>query len=67
MAEVKAGKTTTEGSTKVQRNYKDTVSRMLFQKPENALSLYNALNGTDYTDASPVSYTHLTLPTKLEV
>ena len=47
--------------TKVQRNYKDTVSRMLFREPENALSLYNALNGTDYTDA--VSYTHLTLPT----
>ena len=30
--------------TKVQRNYKDTVSRMLFREPENALSLYNALN-----------------------
>ena len=29
---------------KVQRNYKDTVSRMLFREPENALSLYNALN-----------------------
>ena len=38
--------------TKVQRNYKDTVSRMLFRKPENALSLYNALNGTSYTDVS---------------
>ena len=37
MAEVKAGKTTTEGSTKVQRNYKDTVSRMLFQKPEKRI------------------------------
>ena len=59
MAEVKAGKTTTEGSTKVQRNYKDTVSRMLFQKPENALSLYNALNGTDYTDASQITFNML--------
>ena len=59
MAEVKGGKTTTEGSTKVQRNYKDTVSRMLFQKPENALSLYNALNGTDYTDASQITFNML--------
>ena len=59
MAEVKAGKTTTEGLTKVQRNYKDTVSRMLFQKPENALSLYNALNGTDYTDASQITFNML--------
>ena len=41
--------------TKVQRNYKDTVSRMLFREAENALSLYNALNGTDYTDASQIT------------
>ena len=45
--------------TKVQRNYKDTVSRMLFQKPENALSLYNALNGTSYTDASQITFNML--------
>ena len=44
------------GKTKVQRNYKDTVSRMLFREPENALSLYNALNGTDYTDASQIIF-----------
>ena len=37
------GKTTKEitREPKVQRNYKDTVSRMLFREPENALSLYN--------------------------
>ena len=45
--------------TKVQRNYKDTVSRMLFREPENALSLYNALNGTDYTDASQITFNML--------
>ena len=45
--------------TKVQRNYKDTVSRMLFREPENALSLYNALNGTRYTDASQITFNML--------
>ena len=45
--------------TKVQRNYKDTVSRMLFREPENALSLYNALNGTCYTDASQITFNML--------
>ena len=59
MGEVKVSKTTTEGSTKVQRNYKDTVSRMLFREPENALSLYNALNGTSYTDASQITFNML--------
>ena len=44
---------------KVQRNYKDTVSRMLFREPENALSLYNALNGTSYTDASQNTFNML--------
>ena len=37
---------------KLKRNYKDTVFRMLFSKPETMLSLYNALNGSQYTDAS---------------
>lgn len=36
----------------VQRNYKDTFFRMLFKDKENLLSLYNALNGTDYADVS---------------
>ncbi len=55
------GKTVKEitRETKVQRNYKDTVSRMLFRKPENALSLYNALNGTNYTDASQIIFNML--------
>ncbi len=34
----------------VQRNYKDTIFHDLFSDKENALSLYNALNHTDYQD-----------------
>ena len=33
---------------KMQRNYKDTVFRMLFNNKEALLSLYNAINGTHY-------------------
>ena len=33
---------------KVNRNYKDTVFRMLFSERKNLLSLYNAVNGTNY-------------------
>ena len=32
------------------RLYKDSVFRMLFSDKERLLSLYNALNGTNYTD-----------------
>lgn len=32
------------------RNQNDSVFRMLFSEKERLLSLYNALNGTDYTD-----------------
>ena len=49
----------TARETKVQRNYKDTVSRMLFREPENALSLYNALNGTNYMDSSQITFNML--------
>ncbi len=34
------------------RKYKDTVFRMLFSDPKNLLSLYNAVNGSSYTDAA---------------
>ena len=44
---------------KAQRNYKDTVFRMLFKDEENLLSLYNALNNTDYTDVSGLEITTL--------
>ena len=38
------------GETIVLRNHKDTVFHDLFSDKRNALSLFNALNGTDYTD-----------------
>lgn len=34
----------------VNRNYKDTVFRMLFSDKKNLLSLYNAVNSRDYTN-----------------
>ena len=36
----------------VRREYKDTLFRMLFRRPEDLLTLYNAVNGTAYTDSS---------------
>ena len=45
--------------TRVQRNYKDTVFRMLFGEKENLLSLYNALNSTAYTDITDLEITTL--------
>ena len=32
----------------VQRNYKDTLFRMIFDNPDKLLQLYNAVNDTDY-------------------
>ena len=34
--------------TKVKRTYKDTLFRCLFDNRKNLLSLYNAVNHTDY-------------------
>lgn len=34
-----------------QRNFKDTVFRMLFREKKTLLSLYNAVNGTNFTNA----------------
>ncbi len=44
---------------KVNRNYKDTVFRMLFQDRKNLLSLYNAVNGTAYEDVDGLVITTL--------
>ena len=45
--------------TNTQRNYKDTVFRMLFREKENLLSLYNALNHTTYTNVDDLEITTL--------
>ena len=41
------------------RNYKDTVFRMLFSDKEELLVLYNAVNGTDYSDPDALEITTL--------
>lgn len=43
----------------VQRCYKDTLFRTLFKDRKNLLSLYNALNGTDYTNVDDLEITTL--------
>ena len=40
-------KSTTAGTVSANRNYKDTVFRMLFSDKKNLLSLYNAVNSRD--------------------
>lgn len=58
MNKTKTDKTNING-IRVQRNYKDTVFRMIFQEKENLLSLYNALNGTAYKDVDNLEITTL--------
>lgn len=41
------------------RQYKDTVFRMLFSEKKELLSLYNAVNGTDYDDPEELEITTL--------
>lgn len=45
--------------SEVIRNHKDTVFRMLYKNPKNALELYNALCGTNYTDETQLRYNTL--------
>ncbi len=46
-------------SGSINRKYKDTIFRMLFKEPANALSLYNALCGSNYADVSQLEYNTL--------
>lgn len=41
----------TEGNSQVYHSYKDRIFRMLFKEKDRLLELYNALNGTSYTQA----------------
>ncbi len=43
----------------VLRNHKDTVFRMLYKNPKNALELYNGLCGKHYTDETQLRYNTL--------
>ncbi len=51
--------TETDQHLSVVRNYKDTVFRMLFNDKKELLSLYNAMNDTDYTDEAALLITTL--------
>ena len=52
--------TKTNDDIHVNKKYKDTVFRKLFgENRENALSLYNAVNGTTYTNPDDLEYTTL--------
>ena len=42
---------TNENTPVANRKFKDTVFRMLFSEKEALLSLYNAVNSSNYTDA----------------
>ena len=48
-----------QNEVKAQREYKDTVFRLLFSDRKRALSLYNGINGTDYQDESLVEFNTL--------
>ena len=43
--------------TAVNRNYKDTLFRMVFREKKELLSLYNAINGTHYEDPEELTIT----------
>lgn len=45
--------------TSVTQNYKDTLFRMIFKDKENLLGLYNAVNGTDYSNTEDLEITTL--------
>ena len=44
---------------KVAKNHKDLLLRAIFKEKEDFLSLYNALNGTNYTDTAKLEITTL--------
>ena len=43
--------TETQNEIRVARNHKDRLFRMIFREKKELLSLYNAVNGTSYTNA----------------
>ena len=48
-----------QGQTQVQRNYKDTVFRMIFKEKKELLTLYNAINDTHYDNEDELKITTL--------
>ena len=54
-----AGKQKAITKPRARLQYKDTIFRMIFNDRENLLSLYNAVNGTTYTEADNLEITTL--------
>ena len=53
-------KTQRTGSSLIaNRKYKDTVFRLLFKDKSNLLSLFNAVNDTDFSDENDIKITTL--------
>ena len=42
-------------SKKINRKYKDRLFKKVFEKREDLLSLYNAVNGTDYNNVEDIT------------
>ncbi len=53
------GNNTRETNTKVVRNYKDTMFRMIFNDKKELLVLYNAINNTSYSNPDDLKITTL--------
>ena len=47
------------------KNYKDTVFRMIFNNKQYLLDLYNAINGTNYNNPEDLTITTLSRETFL--
>ena len=45
-----------QDNTNYNRNYKDSLFRFIFNNKEAALSLYNAVNDSDYQDADAIEF-----------
>ena len=54
--------TETQNEIRVARNHKDRLFRMIFREKKELLSLYNAVNGTSYTNAEDLEIVTLENP-----
>ena len=54
--------TETQNEIRVARNHKDRLFRMIFREKKELLSLYNAVNGTFYTNAEDLEIVTLENP-----
>ena len=48
-----------QDNTNYNRNYKDSLFRFIFNNKEAALSLYNAVNDSDYQDSDAIEFEYI--------